>query len=92
MMDQAAQFLRIERSEVSESIYLLAKRDCKIHLQAQGSRGSRRNRILYLIKPCPASILAFSLGDVWKRINGHYSKTKVKEKWLTIMVTGSKII
>ena len=77
MMDQAAQFLRIYKSEDSESIYLLAKRDCKIHLQAQGAR---RNWILYLIKPCPASILAFSLGNVWKRINGHYSKTKVKEK------------
>ena len=91
MMDQAAQFLRIVRSEVSESIYLLAKRDCKIHLQAQGSRGSRRNRILYLINPAPASILAFSLGDILKKINGHYSKTKVKEKWLPKTVTSSNI-
>ena len=80
MMDQAAQFLRIVRSEVLESIYLLAKRDCKIHLQAQGSRGSRRNRILYLIKPCPRINSGFQFRRCFEKDQWTLLKNKGERK------------
>jgi hypothetical protein len=45
------------------------------------SPGGTQKSVLCTSKnPAPPSILTFSLGDVWKRIIEHYSKTKVKEK------------
>jgi serine protein kinase len=77
MTDQAAQFLRIEKSEDSESIYLLAKRDCKIHLLAQGAR---RNRILYLIKPCPRINSGFQFRRCFEKDQWTLLKNKGERK------------